>query len=153
MSARIRALAVLVAVFLLGTSTGVVAYRFYGSRTQSPANVQFPPGKKAQQRPRLQELLNMSAEQKSRFEDIWKEFRPRFEALRDEQERKFDAARTEFEPRMTELRNSFNQKVSSILNEEQKQKFDALQKEMGNRHRRSGPPGPPPDRSGPPPSQ
>jgi uncharacterized membrane protein len=151
MNARIRALAVLVAVFLIGTSAGAIAYRLYTAKTQvlsAPA----PPKAERPARPHLQEALNMSPEQKTKFEEIWKEFRPRFEALRAEQEKKFDAVRAEVDPRYEELRTEVNRRIASILNEEQKRKFETLQKDVNSKkgRRRLDRPGPAPENPGSP---
>jgi Spy/CpxP family protein refolding chaperone len=151
MNARIRALAVLVAVFLIGTSAGAIAYRFYAAKTQTVSAPALP---KTERPPRshMQELLNMSPEQKTKFEEIWKEFRPRFEALRTEQEKKIDALRAEVDPRYEELRAEVNRRIVSILTEEQKQKFEALQKDANSKkgRRRLDRPGPTPEKPGPP---
>jgi hypothetical protein len=160
MNARIRALGLLLAVLFLGITAGAMGYRYYASKIQVAV---APPGpaRDRQQRPRMQELLNMSEEQKTKFDEIWKEFRPQFEALRTAQEKKFDAVRAEVDPRYDELRAELNRRVLSILNEGQQQKYEALQKEMNARrvHRRTDRPGPPPpdgpgappERPGPPP--
>jgi hypothetical protein len=145
MNSRIRALAVLIAVFLIGTSAGIIGYRFYVNKTQAVSSA-APPKTDRSQRPHMQDLLSMSPEQKTKFAEIWKEFRPQFEALRAEQEKKFDTVRADFDPRYEELRAEVNRRIMSILDNEQKEKFEALQKEMNSKRGRRRPdhPGPPP---------
>jgi hypothetical protein len=156
MNSRLRALAVLVAVFLLGISAGTLGFRYYTVKTQAVSALAAPGRDTRQQRPHMQELLNMSPDQKTKFAEIWKEFRPQFEALRGEQEKKFDAARAELDPRYEELRAEVNRRIMSILNDDQKQKFETLQKEMNSKKGRRRPdhPGPSPaDGTGAPPTR
>ncbi len=169
MNARVRALTVLVAVFLLGCSVGVFSYRLVRSRIPEGWIGSTPPGTAFNNRsprtdrgvPRLQQQLGLSAEQQTRFQAIMKEFRPRFEAVRAEEDKKLDPIRAEFDPKFEAVRAEMApkfeairaemfQRISGILTEEQKTKFEALQKQReargegrGGRHRTERP-GPPP---------
>ena len=173
MNARVRALAVLLAVFLLGCSVGFFSYHLVRSKMPSSGIGLFGPTGVAGNRTtpgrergglRLQQQLQLSPSQQAQFESILKEFRPKFEAVRAEEEKrlepiraeinpKFEAVRAEMAPKFDAIRSEMNRRIAGILNEDQKTKFETLQKG------REGPPGPGrpggarrrPDRPGPPP--
>ena len=173
MNARVRALAVLIAVFLLGCSVGFLSYHLVRSKMPANGLGLFGPTGAAGNRttpgrdrggPRLRQVLNLSPSQQAQFDSIVKEFRPQFDAVHAEEEKKlepvraemdpkFDAVRAEMAPKFDALRAEMYRRISSILNEDQKTKFEAFQKG------REGPPGPGrpgggrrwPDRPGPPP--
>jgi len=156
MNARVRALAVLVAVFLFGFSAGLAVYHAVKSNvpsalTAAPGGPNRPPGR--ERGPRLPELLDLSASQRAQFESIMKEIRRQFEAVRTEQMKKldpidaefrpkFDAVREEMAPKFDAVRAEMNRRIAGILNEEQKKKFEAFQKEREAREGRGGPGGP-----------
>jgi len=171
MNARFRALAVLIAVFLLGFSGGFLSYHLMRSRMPASGTSQSGPGGVYGNRtapgrerggpPRLSQQLQLSPDQQSQFETIVKEFRPQFEAVRAEEEKKldpiraemnpkFEAVRAEMAPKFEAIRTEMNRRISSILNEDQRAKFEALQKEREGRGERGGGrhrpdhPGPPP---------
>ncbi len=161
MSARVRALAVLLAVFLVGFSGGFGTYLVMKSRAPAPNGPNRGPGARERNGPpRLFEQLDLSASQRTQLESIMKEFRPQFEAVRAEERKKldpieaeyrpkFDAVRAEMAPKFEAIRTEMNRKISGILDENQKKKFEAFQKERegrgggGGRHRPDHPGGPP----------
>jgi hypothetical protein len=123
---RPRALAVLIAVFLLGGILGSAGTYFWlrkhpglqieAQRTNAPS----APG-----RARRPDLLQLTPDQQARFGEIMTESRKQLDALRIEQIPKIEAIRSET-----------NRRLSSILNEEQRKKFDAFLKEMESRRTR-----------------
>lgn len=172
MNVRFRALAVLIAVFLLGFSAGLLSYHLMRSKIGANGIATFGPtgpfgnrpmpGRERGGPPRLEQLLQLTPDQKSQFDSIMMEIRPQFEAVRGEEEKKlepvraemnpkFEAVRAEMGPRFDAIRVEMNRRISSILNEDQRKKFEIFQKEREGRGERGGPhrrqdhPGPPPD--------
>lgn len=140
MNARLRALAVLIAVFLLGGSVGFVSYHYMGAKAPSPANPNRQAAGRTEHRaPRLDEVLQLSPEQMAQFKQIMNEFRPQFEQVRAEQQKKFEALRTEMSPRFEAIRSEMNRKILGILNDTQKQKFEEFQKQRAERMSRHRP--------------
>ena len=141
MTDRPRALAVLIAVFLLGCIAGSAGSYLWlrDTREHGRREMQnFRPGS-PEGRQRMPDL-SLTPEQEAQFGKIMQEMRRQFDELRMQQEPRFEAIRSEF-----------NQKLMSILNEEQKKKFSEFLKEMEDRRMRSphggrgmeGPPPPP----------
>jgi hypothetical protein len=172
MNARFRALAVLIAVFLLGFSAGLLSYHLMRSKVGTGSVAAFGPagafgnrampGRERGGPPRLQQQLLLSPDQQTQFDSIMKEIRPQFDAVRAEEEKKlepiraemnpkFEAVRAEMGPKFDAIRAEMNRRISSILNEDQRKKFEAIQKEREGRGERGGPrrhpdhPGPPPE--------
>jgi uncharacterized membrane protein len=134
---RPRALVILIAVFLLGGIIGATgSYIWLKKSMSSPAPMMGNiPQARSQGRPRMPEFLKLTPEQETQFREIMAESRRKLGELQKEQAPKVEAVRTET-----------NQRFSEILNEEQRKKFEAFQKEMQNRRERaprvreSGPP-------------
>jgi Spy/CpxP family protein refolding chaperone len=116
---RPRALAVLVAVLLVGCIAGAAGSYYYlkqdveTRRSRREEGPPFPQG-----RQRLPELLQLTPEQDARFREIMMGSRKQLEALRAEQIPKIDAIRAET-----------NRQFSDILNPEQQKKFEAFLRE------------------------
>ncbi len=157
MNARVRALAVLVAVFLFGASVGIGGYQLIRSKVSAVSSQDRPPSRD-RGGPRLRDLLDLSPGQQAQFESIMKEFRTQFEAVRAEERKKldpieaefrpkFEAVRAEMAPKFDAVRSEMNRRIASLLNEDQKKKFEAFQKERegrgAGRHRPDRPGGPP----------
>jgi hypothetical protein len=147
---RPRALAVLVAVFLVGCLAGSTGSYFYFKKSLDSNRKSADFGDGAMRNgpmPRPQpanfrEILQLTAEQDAQFKQIlgesrkqMTEFRKQTEAFHGEQEIKITAAISEM-----------NRKLNSILNEEQKNKFAAWQNDFESKRRR-----PPRRREFPPP--
>lgn len=139
MSDRPRALALLIAVFLLGCIIGAAGSYFWTRKLMPPP---FPMSRdmnpqRIQGRPRLPELLKLTPDQEARRKEIMAESRRQLDALRANQIAQIEAIRMET-----------NKKLSAILNEEQRKKFSAFLKEIEDRRMRSprgrgfGPPPP-----------
>lgn len=134
MTDRPRALAVLIAVFLLGCILGSAGSYLWlrnpvGPPTRAIRNLPPGPGGPGGHQ-RFSELLQLTPEQESRFREIMAESR-----------RQLDALRTEQVPKLEAIRAETNRKLMSVLNEEQKKKFAAFLKEMGDRGERRPPRG------------
>jgi len=116
MNIRQRALAALVAVFLIGCAAGGgAAYLFLGKARASEDS-------RGNRLSKLAEVLHLSQQQEVQLREIMAESRRRFEAARAEAAPKFQAIRTETD-----------KKIFAILSEEQKKKFEVFLKEMDSR--------------------
>ena len=133
MSDRVRALTVLVAVFLLGCLVGGGLFIAWTSRFLSPESGPF-----FGQPPPLQPwtaALKLTSEQELKFREIMNESR-----------RKIDAVMQEDAPKMAAIRAEMNQKLLAILNENQKKQFETSIRRFEERRpelNRNGPRNPP----------
>ena len=128
MTDRPRALAVLIALFLLGCVLGSAgSYIYLQNRTDQTVR-EFRGGRpefergQGPGRQRFTDMLQLTPEQEGRFREIMAESRKQLDALRMEQGPKIEAIRAET-----------NRKLMSVLNEEQKKKFSAFLEEMAKR--------------------
>ncbi len=123
MSDRSRALAVLVAVFLLGCVVGAGGFSIWSARS-SLADRSGRVGPLARRDPqkKLAEVLKLTAEQEVKFREIMAESRQQIEAVRKENA-----------PKMEAIRSEMDKKLMAILNDDQKSKFEAFRKEMEQR--------------------
>jgi|WetSurSiteA1Bulk_404760.scaffolds.fasta_scaffold11852_2 hypothetical protein len=141
MTDRPRALAVLIAVFLMGCIIGAGGSYLWLKKNQDQARSTmqgFPSGPSPQGRQRMQELLQLTPEQESQFSKIMAESRRQMDAVRAQDQPKIEAIFTEQQPKIEAIAADTNRKVMSILNKDQQAKFESLWKEMGSRRR--GPP-------------
>jgi hypothetical protein len=122
---RPRALAVLIAVFLGGCIIGSSG-SFFWLRLRYKSEIEkfgiFPPRRSPERR--LSEELQLTPEQNTRYLEISAEFR-----------RGLDAIRVEQAPKFEKIKSDFNRKLSEILNEEQRNKFEAFLKRMERERR------------------
>ena len=127
MTDRPRALAVLIAVFLLGCILGSAGSYFWLRR---PLALPIRNGENGPrpmpERQRLSDLLQLSPDQEARYREIMAESRKELNALRIEQT-----------PKIETIRSETNSKFLAILNQEQQEKFAAFLKEMENRRTRA----------------
>ena len=117
MSSRLRALSVLIAVFLTGMVIGSGSLHLW--LKSHPAYRPIPDRMFAYSHHRLPELLQLSPEQERRFREIMGESR-----------QKFDAAWTECAPKFGTIRAEMHAKILAILDNEQKKRFETFLKEM-----------------------
>ncbi len=124
MNDRLRALLVLVAIFLLGCMVGAACFLVWGGRVVaargSHAGEPYARGPQ-----RLAERLHLSSDQEVRVREILTESRKQMNALR-----------TELAPRFAAIREDTDKKISALLNEEQKKQFAEFRKEMESRRER-----------------
>jgi uncharacterized membrane protein len=123
MSDRIRALAVLIAVFLVGGVLGGGAVYFWSHRMAASAGSVEPTGPPGGQR--LSDYLQLTPDQQNQFRQILAESRSQIMSIRREEL-----------PRIQTVREDTHRKLAGILNEAQKEKFDQFVKEMAARRER-----------------
>ena len=109
-----------VIIFVLGFTAGILALNVYRGWTRGG------PGNRIDE---LADRLQLTAEQKTKVQEIFSDTR---EQLR--------AARQEMEPRMAEIRRQADGRLQTVLTPEQWQKFQRLRDERQRRGR--GPRGP-----------
>lgn len=110
-----------VIIFVLGFTAGILALNVYRGLTR---------GGQGNRIDELAERLQLSAEQKTKVQEIFSDTR---EQLR--------ATRQEMEPRMAEIRRQADGRLQTVLTPEQWQKFQRLRDERQRRGRgpRGGP--------------
>ena len=106
-----------VIIFVLGFTAGILALNVYRGWTRGG------PGNRIDE---LAERLQLSAEQKTKVQEIFSDTR---EQLR--------AARQEMEPRMTEIRRQADGRLQTVLTPEQWEKFQRMRDERQRRGRGS----------------
>ena len=155
MTNRPRALAVLIAVFLVGCIAGAAGSYYWikqNTQVQSHRREEGPLG--FQGRQRWQDLLRslqLTPEQDARFKEIMTDSWKQMEQLRKQSEplrRQMNTMMDEQIPKVEAIRAETNRKFAAILSPEQKKKFDVFLKEAESMKRH--PPrgrdfGPPPD--------
>ena len=155
MTDRPRALAVLIAVFLVGCIAGA-AGSYYWLKQDTVVRTRHreegSPGSQGRQRwMDLLRSLQLTPEQDARFREIMMESWKEMEPLRKQMEpvrRQLDTMREEQFAKIDAIRAETNRKFAAILNQEQKKKFDSFLKEsesMGRRPPRGREFEPPPD--------
>ena len=107
-----------VIIFVLGFTAGILAVNVYRRWDRGPGN----------RMDELAERLQLTADQKTKVQEIFGDTR---EQLR--------AARQEMEPRMAEIRRQADGRLQTVLTPEQWQKFQRMREE---RRRGRGPRGP-----------
>ena len=109
-------------IFLLGFTAGVLALNVYRGLARNG-----PPRDRFEQ---LSERLNLSADQKTKVQQIFGESREQLRSLRKESE-----------PKVSEIRRQADEKMQQVLNAEQWKQFQSIRDEMRQRRSRGGGPG------------
>ena len=124
---RVRALAVLIAVFLVGGIIGAsVIYRLFEKPMQYPAREERNGSSvRIEDHQRLPDFLELTKKQEAQFREIMAESWKQLDTLRNEQTPKIHAIQAET-----------NRMLMQILNPEQQKKFTAFLEEMKNRRER-----------------
>jgi hypothetical protein len=125
MSDRLRALTVLVAVFLLGCMVGAACFLVWGGKAVAARGSRGEPYSRGDRPMRLVERLKLSPDQEARVRGILAESSKQLEAVR-----------AESAPRFAAIRAEMDKKISTVLNDEQKKKFDEFRKEVESRRDR-----------------
>lgn len=112
-------------IFVLGFTAGILALNVYRGLVRAGG-----PHDRIEQ---LSERLNLSADQKTKVQQIFSDTREQLRALRRESE-----------PRVTEIRRQADERMQQVLTPEQWQQFQTVRGEM--RERRGGRGGPRGDR-------
>jgi len=149
---RPRALAVLIAVFLAGCLAGSAGSYLYfkkspDSNRRSPDFGGGPARNGPMPRPEpanFKEILQLTPEQDEQFKQILGESRKRMTEFR----KQTDSFHSEQDAKIQGIISEMNRELNSILNDEQKKKFSAWQKDFESRRRR-----PPRRRDAPPPPE
>jgi Spy/CpxP family protein refolding chaperone len=147
---RPRAFVILIAVFLVGCLAGSAGSYFWLKRSlhsdRRPPDFgdnairNGPPARP--EPPNFKAILDLTPEQDARFKEITTEYRKQMAEFR----KQTDSFHFEQDTKIRAILTEMNRKLSSILSEEQKKKFEAWQKEFENTRRR-----PPRRRDFPPP--
>jgi Spy/CpxP family protein refolding chaperone len=125
MKNRARALAVLVAVLLLGCLLGIAGYRFLEKRIQKPPAVTS-----------TQRVRNHTGRLASRLQ-LTKEQEVQLNSILEDSRRQIDTSRAEWESKLQTLRAKTNERIAAILNDEQRKQFQQFLGEAQS-HGRSG---------------
>ena len=134
---RPRALAVLVAVFLLGGLLGFAgSYYWFGKSPEASITERENDPRRRPEPPRFSDLLQLTTEQDRRFHEIMAEAREQLEPLRIEQNEMQKTLRAKQGPEIEAIWAETNRKFSDILDAEQKQKFETFLKEMESMRKR-----------------
>ena len=112
-------------IFVLGFTAGILALNLYRGLVRAGG-----PRDRIEQ---LSERLNLTADQKTKVQQIFGDTREQLRALRQESE-----------PRVTEIRRQADEQLQQVLTPEQWQQFQTVRSEM--RERRGGRGGPGRDR-------
>lgn len=107
-------------IFLLGFTAGILALNVYRGLARNA-----PPRDRIEQ---LSERLNLSADQKTKVQQIFGESREQLRSLRKESE-----------PKVSEIRRQADEKMQQVLNAEQWKQFQTIRDEMRQRRGRGGP--------------
>jgi Spy/CpxP family protein refolding chaperone len=123
MKNRTSALAVIVAVLTIGCILGIAGYRFFergshGKLADSAAGRMGHTG-------RLAEQLQLTGEQEKQLGMILEDSR-----------RQIEAGRIEWDSKLQEIRAQTNERITAILNDQQRQKFQTILN-TGGAHRQS----------------
>jgi Spy/CpxP family protein refolding chaperone len=114
---------VLVAVFLLGSVTGVALTGLYRSRASSSREARER-GKHEQRFEKMRDDLGLTEQQATEVRTILDQTRNEYRALREE-----------LRPRFEEPRMRARTKIRALLNAEQQKKFDALVVQQDAEHK------------------
>ena len=109
-------------IFVLGFTAGILALNIYRGLARADGRDRFE---------QLSERLNLSADQKTKVQQIFGDTRDQLRALRRESE-----------PRVNEIRQQADERLKQVLSEEQWQQFQTMRADMrGRRGGRGGPRG------------
>lgn len=110
-----------VVIFVLGFTAGILALNVYRGVVRGGGG----PGNRFDN---MAERLNLTADQKTKVQEIFSDTREQLRAVRQETE-----------PRMAEIRRQADGRLQTVLTPEQWQQFQKLRDERGGRRGRGGP--------------
>jgi hypothetical protein len=114
MKNRMRALAVIIALLLIGCISGIAGYHFLGRGLQGSPSASHTQRTQIHAE-RLASRLQLTKEQESRLNTILEDSRIQI-----------DTNRTEFESKLQTIRAKTNERIAAILSDEQRRKFQQL---------------------------
>lgn len=123
MKNRTRALAVILAVLLIGCLLGIGGYHFYGRKIQE-GGVVSETHRTERHTERLASRLQLTQEQEDQLKGILEDSR-----------RQIETGRAGLESQLQTIRVKTNERIAAILNQEQKRKFQQILGE-GQSHER-----------------
>jgi len=123
MKNRASALAVILAVLLIGCLLGIGGYHFIGRGFQKHPTVSDTQRTQSHTE-RLASRLQLTKEQESQLH-----------AILEDSRRQINAGRTELESKMQTIRAKVNERIAAILNDEQRRKFQQILSEAESRGR------------------
>ena len=126
MTNRVRTIMVLIAVLLIGCLLGVAGLHLWGERLSGSGRLAFLTREKGHSN-KLIGLLQLTPDQQTQYKAILQDTR-----------REVEASRAEMQRKMVGIRDQANVRIASILNEEQKKKFEQYLKDAGPRQDSSG---------------
>ena len=109
-------------IFVLGFTAGILALNVYRGVVRSGG-----PGNRMDE---LSERLQLTADQKTKVQEIFNDTREQLRAVRQETE-----------PRMEEIRRQADGRLQTVLTPDQWERFQRLREERGRRGRGRGGPG------------
>jgi uncharacterized membrane protein len=145
---RPGAIAVLIAVFLIGCLAGATGSYYWLKKSKAPVRIspdfRDRPMKEGSmprpEPPRFREILGLTPDQDVSFQKIIGEARKQM----TESRKQLDSFHAQQDEKLREIISDMNGKLISVLNEEQRQKFLAWQKDFESKrrspHRRDFPP-------------
>jgi Spy/CpxP family protein refolding chaperone len=107
-------------IFLLGFSAGILAVNVYRGVARNM-------GARGDRFDQISDRLQLSADQKSKVQQIFGDTREQLRALRKESE-----------PRVNDIRRQADERMQQVLTPEQWKQFQAIRDEMRQRRGRSG---------------
>jgi Spy/CpxP family protein refolding chaperone len=125
MKNRASALAVIFAVLLIGCILGIAGYHFFEKRSYGGSAVSSV-GRIPGHTGRLAEQLQLTKEQEKQLGVILEESRHQIET-----------GRNQWDLKLQEIRTKTNERIATILNDEQKQKFQTILSTAGSHGRSS----------------
>jgi hypothetical protein len=108
-------------IFVLGFTAGILALNIYRGLARADGRDRFE---------QLSERLNLSADQKTKVQQIFGDTREQLRALRRESE-----------PRVNDIRQQADERLKQVLSEEQWRQFQTLRDDMRARRGRGAPRG------------
>jgi hypothetical protein len=103
-------------IFVLGFTAGILALNIYRGLARADGRDRFE---------QLSERLNLSADQKTKVQQIFGDTREQLRALRRESE-----------PRVNEIRQQADERLKQVLSEQQWQQFQTMRDDMRGRRGR-----------------
>jgi hypothetical protein len=103
-------------IFVLGFTAGILALNIYRGLARADGRDRFE---------QLSERLNLSADQKTKVQQIFGDTREQLRALRRESE-----------PRVNEIRQQADERLKQVLSEQQWQQFQTIRDDMRGRRGR-----------------
>jgi hypothetical protein len=124
-----KAKALVFVIFFLGIATGVLVANFYTTRVVSaPALPNAPAADRAQRAQRdinkFYDYLGLNQDQREQMHKIGEETRREFQDLRKETQPRFEA-----------IQEASRVKIRTVLNDEQRKKYDEFRQKMDERRR------------------